>query len=419
MKNLSLLKKACAAFVLCAATAIISPAQTFTSVFQFDYADGGFPEPTSLVQGTDGEFYGTTYAGGVQHIGVIFKVTSAGAMTTLFGFQGPYNAHSTAGLIQATDGNFYGTTSGFGFLTPKHHDLFSAGTVIKITPGGTLTTLYTFCDQTSCINGSEPHGGLVEASNKNFYGTTTEGGANNVGTVFEITAGGTLTTLYSFCSQAGCADGAHPYAGLIQATDGNFYGATYQGGTRNSGTIFKITPGGTLTTLYSFCSQTGCADGAYPYAQLVQATDGNFYGTTYGGGANRVGTVFEITAGGTLTTLYSFGGADGANPYAGLVQATDGNFYGTTYAGGANKVGTVFEITAEGILTTLYDFCSQTGCSDGAYPRGGLVQGSDGNFYGTTENGGMDVNCSLCGRKGEGTIFSVSVGLEPFVNTQR
>src|SRR5580704_788797 len=137
MTNLSLWKKACAVFVLCAATAIISPAQTFTNVFQFDYADGGFPEPTTLVQGTDGEFYGTTYAGGVQHIGVIFKVTSAGAMTTLFGFQGPYNAHSTAGLIQATDGNFYGTTSGFGFLTPKHRDLFSAGTVIKITPGGT------------------------------------------------------------------------------------------------------------------------------------------------------------------------------------------------------------------------------------------------------------------------------------------
>ncbi|MGB7585990.1 MAG: choice-of-anchor tandem repeat GloVer-containing protein [Terriglobales bacterium] len=416
MTNLSLRRKACVVLVLLAITAIVSPAQTFTQWFQFDYADGGFPQPTSLVQGTDGSFYGVTYAGGVQHLGVVFKISSPGTSTTLFGFQGPNNAHSTAGLIQATDGNFYGTTSGFGFLTPHQRVLFSAGTIFKITGDGTLTTLYTFCNHTSCIDGSEPHAALVQAKNGIFYGTTTYGGAHNVGTVFQMTADGTLTTLYSFCAQAGCADGAHPFAGLIQATDGNFYGATYQGGANNSGTIFEITAAGTLTTLYSFCAQAGCADGSQPYGRLVQATDENFYGTTYGGGAHKVGTVFKITSGGALTTLHSFSGVDGANPYAGLVQATDGNFYGTTQNGGANKGGTVFEITPAGALTPLYDFCSQTNCADGAYPRGGLIQGTDGNFYGTTEKGGMMVKCSLCGTQGEGTIFSLSVGLAPFVD---
>jgi uncharacterized repeat protein (TIGR03803 family) len=411
MTNLGRWKQPVLFLLLFAATVVISPAQTLTTLFQFDYTDGAFPQPTSLVQGTDGDFYGATYVGGSYHLGTIFKVTATGTLTTLMSFTGPNGVHPIGGLIQATDGNFYGTTSGFGFSTPNHKPVFSAGNIFKMTPGGAPTTLYTFCYQTSCINGSEPHAGLVEASDKNFYGTTTEGGANNEGTVFEITAGGALTTLYSFCAQAGCADGAHPYAGLIQATDGNFYGATYQGGSHNSGTIFKITTGGALTTLYSFCAQAGCSDGSYPYARLVQATDGNFYGTTYGGGTNKVGTVFEITSGGTLTTLYSFGGVDGANPYAGLVQATDENFYGTTQNGGINHRGTVFEITSGGMLTTLYDFCSQTDCSDGAYPRGGLVQGSDGTFYGTTQNGGMDVNCSLCGNNGEGTIFSLSVGL--------
>ncbi|MGB7585989.1 MAG: choice-of-anchor tandem repeat GloVer-containing protein [Terriglobales bacterium] len=415
MTNFSLWKKACVVLVLSAMTAIVSPAQTFTQLFQFDYADGGFPQPTSLVQGIDGSFYGTTYVGGAYHLGTIFKITAAGTFTSLRSFDGPTGSHPFAGLIQATDGNFYGTTSGFGFLTPNHTPVFSGGNTYKIAPaGGPPTPLFTFCNHMSCIDGSEPHGALVQAKNGIFYGTTSFGGANSVGTVFQMTADGTLTTLYNFCAQTGCTDGAHPYAGLIQATDGNFYGATYQGGANNSGTIFEITAAGALTTLYSFCAQAGCADGSHPYAGLVQGTDENFYGTTYGGGAHNVGTIFKITSSGALTTLYSLSGVDGANPYAGLVQATDGNFYGTTQNGGVNHRGTVFEITVAGTLTPLYDFCSQTDCADGAYPRGGLIQGTDGNFYGTTENGGMMVNCSLCGKQGEGTVFSLSVGLAPF-----
>ena len=211
-----------------------------------------------------------------------------------------------------------------------------------------------------------PYAGLVQATNGDFYATTAGGGANGGGTVFRITPSGTLTTLYSFCSQSGCTDGAGPYAGLVQATNGDFYGTTQLGGANSRGTVFKINPSGTLTTLYSFCSQGGCTDGAYPYAGLIQATNGDFFGTTPAGGANGYGTVFKIAAGGTLTTLYSFcsqsGCTDGASPHAGLVQATNGDHYGTTTSGGANGpgTGTVFRITPSGTLTTLYSFCSQS-----------------------------------------------------------
>lgn len=397
---------------LVVALAGVAPAQTFTTVLEFDYALGGFPEPTALLQGSDGEFYGTTFAGGVQHIGTVFKVTSTGTLTSLDGFQGPSNAHPTGGLVLGTDGDFYGTTSGFGFLKPNQQVYFSAGTIFKITPAGIFTTLYTFCNKTSCADGSEPHSALIQTSNGNFYGTTTLGGANTYGTVFEMTPGGKLTTIYSFCAQAGCADGARPFGSLILAANGNFYGTTYQGGANGGGTVFELTPAGVLTTLCNFGGSTG----RNPYAGLAQGSDGNFYGTTYGGGAKGSGTVFRVTPQGTLTTLYSFSGVDGANPYAGLVQASDGNFYGATLNGGSRGHGALFEITTLGEYTKLYDFCSEANCADGAAPRGGLVEGSDGNLYGTTQNGGMKVNCPTCGTQGEGTVFSVSLGLAPGLN---
>ena len=193
----------------------------------------------------------------------------------------------------------------------------------------------------------------MQATDGNFYGTTYEGGAVDYGTVFKITPAGTLTTLYSFCSKTNCADGYIPYATLVQATDGNFYGTTTQGDGAygNGGTVFKITPSGALTTLYSFCAQAGCTDGTVPQSALVQASDGNFYGTTQEAGGtncannpNHCGTVFKITPAGELTTLHRFDYSDGKWPIAGLVQATDGNFYGTTYTGGAYTFGTVFEL---------------------------------------------------------------------------
>ena len=397
--------------VLITATAIVSQAQTFTSLFQFDYTNGGFPQPTALVQGADGNFYGTTFVGGTYHLGTIFKITPAGVHTLLASFDGPKGVHPYAGLVQGSDGNFYGTSGGFGFSTPNHNPVFSAGNVYEITPQGVLRTVYSFCANTSCIDGSEPHGALLQASDGNFYGTTSLGGAHTYGTVFEVTSTGTLTSLYSFCSLANCADGSHPYAGLMQGLDGDFYGTTYDGGAHGGGSVFKITAAGGLTTLYSFCSLAACADGSHPYGSVVQGADGNFYGTTYTGGATNQGTVFRLTGEGVLTTLFSFTGTSGANPYAGLVLGTDNNSYGTTQNGGADNRGTIFEITATGTFTKLYDFCSQAECFDGAYPRGGLVQGSDGTFYGTTQNGGINAGCLLCGDNGEGTIFSLSVGL--------
>jgi uncharacterized repeat protein (TIGR03803 family) len=216
--------------------------------------------------------------------------------------------------------------------------------------------------------------------------------------VFKITLTGTLTTLHSFDS----TDGDAPRA-LVRATDGNFYGTATQGGTNGGGTVFKITPSGKLTTLYNFCSQSGCTDGANPIAGLVQATDGNFYGTATQGGANGYGTVFKITPSGKLTTLDSFGPY--GFPEATLVLATDGNFYGTTSSGGAAGDGTIFKITPSGKLTTLHTFDG----TDGEFTAAALVQDTNGKFYGTAPGGGAN---------GDGTVFSLSVGLGPFVETQ-
>jgi uncharacterized repeat protein (TIGR03803 family) len=316
-----------------------------------------------------------------------------------------------AGIVQATDGNFYGTTFNGG-----NNDV---GVVFKIAPNGTLTTLYSFCSQSGCTDGDRPSAGLVQAANGDFYGTTTDGGGASCptygcGTVFKITPNGTLTTLHTFCSQSQCTDGDNAYseATLVQATDGDFYGMTDGGGENgNYGTIFKITPGGVLTTLYSFCSQSGCTDGQYPFSGLVQATNGDYYGTTYEGGANGAGTVFKITPGGSLTTVYSFcsqsGCTDGQYPYSGLVQATNGDFYGTTTAGGANcfrssaGCGTIFKITLGGTLTTLHNFCVRRSCTDGIDPNAPMVQGTDGNLYGTTTAGGANAG---------GTIFQITPG---------
>jgi uncharacterized repeat protein (TIGR03803 family) len=284
--------------------------------------------------------------------------------------------------------------------------LFCAATAIA-SPAQILTTLYTFCSPPydNCPDGAYPIAGLIQATDGNFYGTTNQGGAYGYGTVFKITRSGKLTTLYSFCSQYNCPDGANPYGGLIQATDGNFYGTTYYGGRdqcdNGCGTVFKITASGTLTTLHTFAYP----DGAYPIARLVQAADGNFYGTTNWGG-DFSGTVFKMTPSGALSTLYSFGGGDdGAGPWAGLVQGTDGNFYGTTSSGGSCApwppgCGTVFKITPSGTLTTLYRFCAQAGCADGWQPYAGLIQATDGNFYGTTSLGG--------GGSDEGTVFKIT-----------
>jgi uncharacterized repeat protein (TIGR03803 family) len=265
-------------------------------------------------------------------------------------------------------------------------------------PAQTFTSLHSF---DSVDDGSNPnYGSLVLGVNGNYYGVNTSAGPNGgAGTVFKITPSGTLTTLHTFCLLSHCADGALPHAGLVRAADGNFYGTTTLGGANQNGTVFEITPKGTLSTLYSFCSKTSCADGNNALGGLVQGSDGNFYGTTAGGGANNDGTVFKIRPSGTLTTLHSFDNTDGAEPAATLVQGSDGNFYGTTQAAGADNHGTVFKITPKGALTTLYNFCSQTGCGDGGTPLGALVQASNGKFYGTTQ---------LNGTSNEGVVYAIT-----------
>jgi uncharacterized repeat protein (TIGR03803 family) len=424
VKKLRLLKMVGIVLAFGIASAIGLPAQTFSTVVSFDVADGANPQ-SSLIQATDGNFYGTVASGGANQgcgapfgCGSVFKITPTGTLTSLYSFCSLPNCTDgdfpISGLIQGTDGNFYGTTSGGG--SSSNCDL-GCGTIFMLTPAGTLTTLYSF----SGLDGALPFtGSLVYGLDGNFYGTTAGGGTNgNYGTVFMYsTTTSTLTTIYSFCPVAGCTDGYAPFSGLVLGTDGNFYGTTYYGGANGAGTAFLITPGGALTTLYNFCSQTSCTDGAGPYGGLMQGLDGNFYGTSELGGANDLGTVFQlntVVVPPALTTLYSFAGSDGSYPQAGVIQASDGNFYGVTTQGGANSDGTAFEITSSGVLSTLYTFCSQSGCADGQGPYGELAQVSTGTIYGTTYYGGANNDCYSSGC---GTLFSLSLGLPPFVEPQ-
>jgi len=367
-------------------------AQTLTTLFSF--TDMGGVEPAApLIQGPDGSFYGTTAGGGIPGPGTIFKVTAAGAFTTLHSFNGLDGASPYAGLTLGTDGNFYGTVGG------------TTGAVFKITPAGVFTTLHAFTG----TDGQQPAAALTLGTDGNFYGTAAGGGTqyactgnylNGCGTVFRITPSGTLTTLHSF----GGADGANPVAPLTLGSDGNFYGATAYGGPLGVGTIFQITAAGTLTTLHYFSG----SDGATPLASLTQGADGNFYGTAATGvfgGPSANGTAFKITPAGVFTTLHAFSGADGQQPAAALALGRDGNFYGTTRYGGPqgctsganfSGCGTVFMMSSTGILTTLYRFSG----TDGQQPVAALTLGSNGNFYGTTLLGGTNQG---------GTFFSLDV----------
>ncbi len=407
-------------------------AQTFKILHSFcattngdgNCLDGANPV-AGLVQATNGDFYGTTQYGGAGsyagNYGTAYKITPLGTLTTLHNFCSDAacadGSEPMSGLMQESSGNLYGMTISGGAYQGQ---VLNEGVVFKMTLGGSLTPLVTF----QSTNGSRPMAVLVQAQNGELYGTTGEGGAyvtgSNAGggTVFKMTGAGTLVTVHSFCgttnSSGYCVDGAGP-TGLVQASNGDLYGTTEYGGTSDGGTVFKLTPNGALTTLYSFCAQTNCADGSWPTSALIQAADGNLYGTTtYGGGFGQNGTVFKITPTGKLKTIYRFCSlvncADGVEPmYSGLIQGTDGNLYGTTSSGGTAYAGTLFKITTAGTLTTLYNFCSQSGCTDGLGPQAGLIQGTNGALYGTTNGGGT---------YGYGTVFSLSTGLNPFVALQ-
>jgi uncharacterized repeat protein (TIGR03803 family) len=376
-----------------------------------------------LVQGRDGYFYGTTSGfdistGSGYGNGTVFKISTNGALTGLYSFTGGNDgANPQGGLVQGSDAYFYGTTYGGG--------TYGNGTVFQISTNGVLTSLYSF---TGTNDGAYPTAGLVQGSDGDFYGTTSgfdisTGSGYGNGTVFKISSSGALTSLYSFGSVQDTngfrLDGAYPAAALVQGSDGYFYGTTQQGGTNGNGTVFKISSSGALTSLYSFGSVQDTngfpLDGAYPAAALVQGSDGYFYGTTEYNGFNHGlmgrsfggGTVFRISTNGALTTLYSFTGTNDGWAPNGLVQGSDGYFYGTTIHNGVSGqfasyfgAGTVFKINTNGALTSLYSFSG----NDGANPEAALVQGSDGSFYGTTSGGGAG---------GAGTVFRLTIVPQP------
>ncbi len=381
----------------------LTPAGAVTVFHSFGTGakDGTFPRG-GLVQGSDGNFYGTTQAGGKVNLGTVYSITPAGSESVLhdFGTVTAADGSNTDGvnpqvaLVQGADGNFYGTTLNGG--------TFSTGTIFSVTPAiagqqSTLNTLRAF-GGTGSPDGGNPSASLLLGSDGNYYGTSQAGGANSLGTLYSINPSGALTTLHTF--GATTSDGGNPAAALVQGSDGKFYGTTLNGGDNGYGTVFQYTPGGELITLHSFGNTV--TEGSNPEGPLVLGKDGNFYGTTVGGGANFLGTVFRITPAGVITTLHSFGtvATDGSNPAAGLVVATDGSFYGTTYSGGISGKGTVFNITPSGALTTLFSFST----SDGANPAAALLLANDGTLYGTTESGGAN---------GLGAIFKISAAGSP------
>jgi len=398
-------------FVFACCVAGVHPlyGQTFKRIVKFHGANGKEPTYGSLIQGLDGSLYGTTSFGGLYNGGEVFRITPSGELVVMYSFCPGVGCADGAvpndGMFQAFDGTLYGTTSEGGTSND--------GAVFKLTTAGALTTLHDFCSETNCADGGIPLFGLIQGINGNLYGATTTEIAGINGTVFEINPAGQLTTLYTFCALPNCLDGGGSAGALILSTDGNFYGVTGNGGAQQAGTIFRMTADGKLNTVHSFDK----TDGATPNT-LVQAADGSLYGTTEYGGANNNGVIFKLAPSGQFSVVYNFCSradcADGATSHAPLVEGTDGNLYGTTTFGGVAQVngqifegdGTIFQITPAGQFTSLYTFCSLGGkCTDGAYPLDGLTQGTDGNFYGTTY--GFEAS--------GGSVFRLSMGLRPFV----
>lgn len=385
----ALLCQVLAAVVL--APAVHAQTATESIVYSFTGKTDSLSPGAALIQAPDGFLYGTTTGNFVTDFGEVFRISLAGALTPVYRFSGSgVSAAPVAPVLLGGDGNLYGTTYG-NVLTGTD------GMVYRLTAAsGTLTSLFSFSGD---ANGGNPGSGLIEASDGSFYGGTTTGASSppgpGHGTLFKVTSSGALTTLVTFNN----INGASPFSAPIEGSDGNFYGVTANGGASNFGTFYQLTPTGVLTTLYNF---TGSGDGATPSSLLVEGPDGDFYGASGSNGAVSAanggnGTIFMIAPAGVLTTLHVFASAtDGTNP-TGLFLASDGNLYGDTSFGGANSKGTIFRVTRTGTFTTLYSFAA-TG--DGASPQAALFQANDGNFYGTTSSGGTSQ---------DGTVFKLAL----------
>jgi uncharacterized repeat protein (TIGR03803 family) len=356
-------------------------------------------EPQFLGQRANGSLWVTASGEGGSDCGTAFQTTLAGKLSGFRNFKCT-NGNEPGGLTLGTDGNYYGVT----FVGGSEN----AGTVFKLTPGGALTVLYNFTQDGK--TGSGPVGTLALGSEGNLYGATYSSSSRNsyAGTLFKITPTGTLTTFYTFCLSYACPDGAQPYSSPIQGNDGNFYGTTYSLGAYGGGTIYKITLHGEFSTLYSLGEFAG--DPSRPTAPLIQGADGNFYGSAGQSGANNDGAIFQVTPSGIFTVLHNFDNTDGYGPI-GLMQATDGNFYGTTGGIDSQDTGSIFKMTSAGNITTLHKFDG----TDGINPIM-VVQDTNGVFYGVTAGGG-DVSCDYDPSYGCGTIFSLDTGLVPFIVT--
>jgi uncharacterized repeat protein (TIGR03803 family) len=365
---------------------------TFTVLYSFEGTQTGY-FPAGLLRGVAGNFYGTTQAGGSSNncsggCGTVFKLDATGEETVLYSFTGGTTdgRMPTAGLIRDAAGNFYGTTF-YGGAS-------DFGTVYKLDTTGKETVLHSF---TGGADGILPAAGLVRDPTGNLYGVTEVGGVSGWGTVYKLDTTGKETVLYSFAGAL--TDGGVPGSILIRDAAGNLYGTTSAGGASNFGTVYKLDMSGKETVLYSF---TGGADGRNPWAGLVRDAAGNLYGTTNQGGGSHecyggCGTVYKLDTTGTETVLYRFAGhPDGRIPSAGLLRDAAGNLYGTAYGGGASRYGTVFKLDTTGKFTVLHSFT--LGAADGISPAG-LARDAAGNLYGTTYQGG-EFNM--------GTVFKLS-----------
>ena len=335
-------------------------------------SDGSGPR-SGVIRDSSGNFYGTTVYGGATGSGVVYKLTTTGQLTVLYSFTGGWDgAYPFAGLIRDSAGNLYGTTA-YGGSAPGHE---GNGVVFELSTAGQLTVLHTFTGEP---DGAYPYAGVISDSSGNLYGTTYFGGTADAGAVFEVPIAGSETVLYSF---TGGTDGANPFASVIRDTAGDLYGTTFAGGASGAGVVYKLSSTGSEKPLYSF---TGGTDGNNPYSGVVRDSAGNFYGTTIYGGASRDGVVYKVTPGGSESVLYTFTGAtDGTGPYAGVVRDSSGNIYGAAAYGGAAGEGVLFELATAG-FQTLYGFPEAAG---GFAPNSGLIRDSNGNLYGTTPQGG-------------------------------